>query len=225
MVGIVALATPPFTEGFLLARAGRCNVRSDDVPAWYSSRGPTWYDGFQKPDVVAPGSHLVSNISTVSSIYALYPGGVVTAATTGRAFFRMSGTSMSAPVVTGVVALMLEASKAHGQVLSPNAIKAMLQYTATQLANVDLLTQGAGEVNGFGAVTLAAAVDPTRVVGQNWLVSGVNPFATIAGETQASGQRVVWGDRVVWRDLKSLSIAPLSISWGNLERANGDLTK
>ncbi len=29
--------------------------RDDDGVAWYSSRGPTWYDGHQKPDVVAPG--------------------------------------------------------------------------------------------------------------------------------------------------------------------------
>ncbi|MGC4084963.1 MAG: S8 family serine peptidase [Vicinamibacterales bacterium] len=42
--------------------------RRDDEVAWYSSRGPSWYDGFQKPDVVAPGSHLVSNISTTSTI-------------------------------------------------------------------------------------------------------------------------------------------------------------
>src|SRR5262249_30233505 len=26
-------------------------ARSDDHVAWYSSRGPTWYDGFQKPDL------------------------------------------------------------------------------------------------------------------------------------------------------------------------------
>jgi len=42
--------------------------RSDDVVAWYSSRGPTWYDGFQKPDVVAPGSHLVSDVSVKSTL-------------------------------------------------------------------------------------------------------------------------------------------------------------
>ena len=29
--------------------------RTDDVIADYSSRGPTWFDGFVKPDIVAPG--------------------------------------------------------------------------------------------------------------------------------------------------------------------------
>jgi hypothetical protein len=48
---------------------------------------------------------------------------------------------------------------------------------------------------------------------------------------QTYNNRVVWGDlssnvtadRVVWGDLQGLSIAPTSMSWGNVERANGDL--
>ncbi|PYR36033.1 MAG: hypothetical protein DMF90_11505, partial [Acidobacteria bacterium] len=78
-------------------------TRSDDVVAWYSSRGPTWYDGYQKPDVVAPGSHLLSNIPLNSSIYTTYPGGIVSNQGSVPSF-RMSGTSMAAPVVSGLVA-------------------------------------------------------------------------------------------------------------------------
>ena len=77
--------------------------------AWYSSRGPTWYDGFQKPDIVAPGTHLVSNISTTSTIYRDYPNGIVKSG--AMPFFKMSGTSMSAPVVAGVVANMIQAAR------------------------------------------------------------------------------------------------------------------
>jgi hypothetical protein len=48
---------------------------------------------------------------------------------------------------------------------------------------------------------------------------------------QTNGTTVTWGslssdvtaNRVVWGDVKSLNIAPTSMSSGNLERANGDL--
>ena len=52
-------------------------TRRDDQVAWYSSRGPSWYDGYQKPDVVAPGSHLASNVSSGSALIKQYPKGVI----------------------------------------------------------------------------------------------------------------------------------------------------
>ena len=172
--------------------------RADDTVAWYSSRGPTWYDGFQKPDLVAPGSHLVSDVSTASTIYHTYPGGVVSV--NGKPFLRLSGTSMSAPVVSGIVAAMLDASRTNhpGAQLPPHAVKAILQYTAIRVANADTLTQGAGAVNAAGAIALAAAIDPNRPVGAWWLTTGVNTWTTIGGQTLAWGQRVVWGDQIIW---------------------------
>jgi hypothetical protein len=64
-----------------------------------------------------------------------------------------------------------------------------------------------------------AAVWGNRVVWGNSLI----------GET--SGSNVDWGSlsnnvdatRVVWGNLEGLSIAPTSMTWGNIERANGDL--
>jgi serine protease AprX len=173
--------------------------RGGDTIPWYSSRGPTWYDGFQKPDLVAPGSHLVSDVPTSSTIARNYPAGLIkTSGTTNLT--KLSGTSMSAGVVTGTVALMLEASRQNfpGARLTPNAIKAILQYTSLPMADYDLLTQGAGALNAGGAVALAAAIDPNQPVGSSWLVSGVNTWTTIGSETFAWGQRVVWGDRVIW---------------------------
>jgi serine protease AprX len=46
-------------------------VRGDDrVPA-YSSRGPSWYDGYTKPDLVAPGNRLASVAVPGSTLYTL----------------------------------------------------------------------------------------------------------------------------------------------------------
>ena len=52
-------------------------ARGDDAVAWYSSRGPTWYDAYQKPDIVAPGSKLVSDVDSRSALYSSYPGGLL----------------------------------------------------------------------------------------------------------------------------------------------------
>ena len=47
--------------------------RADDLVADYSSRGPTWFDGYAKPDVVAPGHRLVGPSSSEPD--ALLPAG------------------------------------------------------------------------------------------------------------------------------------------------------
>jgi hypothetical protein len=66
---------------------------------------------------------------------------------------------MATAVTTGVVARMMDAqrnSERKGR-LTPNAIKALLHYTALPMAEVDALTQGAGGLNGDGAVRLAGS--------------------------------------------------------------------
>ena len=58
---------------------------------------------------------------------------------------------MAAPVVSGTVALMLQANPK----LTPNLVKAILQYTAQVYAGYKPLEQGAGFLNALGAVQLA----------------------------------------------------------------------
>src|SRR5205085_142935 len=78
-------------------------TRDDDVVAPYSSRGPAWYTGLAKPDVVAPGHKLASDAAVGSTLYnqALASG----KATKGDVLLVLSGTSMSTGVTTGMVAL------------------------------------------------------------------------------------------------------------------------
>ena len=78
-------------------------LHDDDRMAWFSSRGPTWYDGFAKPDVVAPGVSLVSDAPRSSSLLNVYPQLTVTK--NGKKFAMLSGTSMAAAVATGVASL------------------------------------------------------------------------------------------------------------------------
>ncbi len=116
--------------------------RRDDVVAPYSSRGPTKYDFAVKPDVVAPGSGLVSLENPGSWLSSRFPSWHV--AGTGRnAYYRLSGTSMSAAVVSGGVALLLDAEPG----LSPAQVKIALQTGATFMTDGGLVAAGTGEVD------------------------------------------------------------------------------
>src|SRR4030095_12087178 len=140
--------------------------RSDDFVAPYSSRGPTWFDGYAKPDLVAPGHRIVADIDNKSTLYVSYPTWQVSPPLVGGKYLRLSGSSMSAGVVSGVVALVIEANRTallpdgtRMAPLNPFAVKTILQYTATNLANSDTMSQGAGEVNADGAIALTRALD------------------------------------------------------------------
>src|SRR5207342_3516474 len=89
--------------------------RDDDRVAPYSSRGPSWYDARAKPDVVAPGHRLASDAAVNSSLYrrALESRKNGTS-TNGQPLLVLSGSSMSAAVTTGVVALVLQAHNQSG---------------------------------------------------------------------------------------------------------------
>ena len=141
----------------------------------------------------------------------------------GKQYLYLSGTSMAAAVTSGTVALLLESSKQRfGVKPAPNAVKAMLMASALGMADADgvrydTLTQGAGGLNGGGALSLAAALDPRRPVGDSWLVAGVSEFTTIDGQVIPWAQNIVWGDNIVWSDALYTHYAMWShnIVWGD----------
>src|SRR5260370_375655 len=90
---------------------------SDDRLASFSSTGPT-YEGFVKPELVAPGGHIVASMSSNSYLANIDPGSMILP----EQMFTMSGTSMAAAVTTGVVALILQSDPA----LTPHAGKRRL---------------------------------------------------------------------------------------------------
>lgn len=119
----------------------------------------------------------------------------------GMPYIRLSGTSMATAVTTGVIAQMMQAhtesTNWKGR-LKPNAIKALLQYSALTLSDTDVLTQGAGALNGDGAVALASRIDSTAPLDHWWLTQGVTENSVISGESLQWSQRFIWGDRLVW---------------------------
>jgi serine protease AprX len=123
---------------------------ADDGIASFSSAGPT-YEGFVKPDVVAPGGHMVGLMDgRVMSIAKQHPE----FSTPDKATFTMSGTSQAAAAVSGTVALMLQANPT----LTPNQVKCRLISSAASAvksngsAAYSIFQQGAGLVNAYEAV-------------------------------------------------------------------------
>src|SRR5207247_7384989 len=104
----------------------------------FSSRGPTMshstnpltgavvYDNLAKPDLVAPGTRIVSLERDNNYLVTNYPAIHVDGIKTNGRYMMLSGTSMSAAVVSGAVALMLQANPS----LTPNQVRAILLYTA-----------------------------------------------------------------------------------------------
>ena len=225
--------------------------RRDDTIASYSSRGPTMIDFAAKPDLVAPGTGTVSMADPLSRIYAekasMLVGGLVSGLSY-KPYVTLSGTSMSAPVVAGTVALMLHANPS----LTPNMVKAILQYTAQVYPSYDYLTQGAGFLNARGAVVLAEYFRTggpgdryprmkgwsRHIFWGNRRVSGgvLTPNGTawasniVWGESQtATGENIVWGencdtaacDNIVWgNNIVWGDDGDDNIVWGNTDGDN-----
>ena len=187
--------------------------RGDDLLASYSSKGPTAIDHIAKPDLVAPGNQVVSTIgSGTHTLSTMYPRNVVTGG-----YFRLSGTSMAAPVVAGAAALLLE----QDPDLTPDQVKARLMKTAaknfpsasfvtdpvsgvTYATAYNFLTVGAGYLDiaaalnsrdtaARQALSPAAIYDPsTRTV------SMVSDSSVIWGSSAVWGSNAVWGSSVIW---------------------------
>jgi len=116
--------------------------RTDDTVTTYSSRGPTKYENVVKPDVVAPGNKVISLEASGSYIATHYPA-EHTAGSGTNGYFRMSGTSMSAPMISGGAALLLQASPS----MTPTQVKFLMQSGATYMRDGGLLAAGAGNAN------------------------------------------------------------------------------
>jgi serine protease AprX len=131
--------------------------RRDDRVASFSSRGPGAIDRVAKPDLVAPGVGIESLAETGSTLFAARPDARLwgTVPAQAPAYLSLSGTSMAAPVVTGTVALVLEANPS----LTPAQVKAVLKASSEPHPNEEAMAQGAGFLNAKAAVELARSFD------------------------------------------------------------------
>lgn len=129
--------------------------------ASFSSRGPT-RDGRLKPDLVAPGVGIMA-----------------ARAGSGNGYIAYSGTSMAAPFVAGVAALLLAADPE----LSPAAVRVILQETAPDWGPV-------GPDNDYGVGRLDAYAALSQAFGGHGSGPGVPGHARFAGTLDRSGAQI-----------------------------------
>jgi serine protease AprX len=207
-------------------------TRVDDAIASYSSKGPTLVDHLVKPDLVAPGNRLVSLLASGSKLDNSNKSLEVAPAAGAAKYFRLSGTSMATPLVSGAVALILQKNPS----LTPDQVKARLmktawkgfnQYTSsadnygnTYSNQYDIFTYGAGYLDINAALNntdLASgvALSPTAVYNSsNGTVSLINTNSVVWGSTSVvwGATSVVWGNSVVWG---ANTIQGTSVVWGS----------
>jgi subtilisin family serine protease len=126
----------------------------------FSSRGPT-LDGRVKPDVVAPGTFVLSTRSTRIApnnfAWGAYPA--------NRSYFHMGGTSMATPLVAGAVALLREYLRKRKRIANPSAalLKALLIAGAERLPGTHGPQALVDNDQGFGRVNVDRSLQ--QVVG------------------------------------------------------------
>jgi serine protease AprX len=160
-------------------------AQTDDIVAAFSSRG----SAARRPDLVAPGRSVVSLRNVGSYIDRTNPEGRV-----GDRFFKGSGTSGAAAVVSGAVALLLQ----QRPLLTPDQVKCLLKQTAAKLTAIDV-GAGSGEIN----VLAASKARPSSKCTQKW------PLSTGTGSLQlARGSSAVSDNRSVLSGEKDIFGAP-----------------
>jgi serine protease AprX len=187
--------------------------REDDLIASYSSKGPTFIDGVVKPDVVAPGNLLVSLEAPNSTLYNQYPANRVPynfyvkggSTASSSSYFTLSGTSMAAGVVSGVVADLLQARPS----LNPDQVKARLMKTAWKsfpaFSSTTDPTTGITYTDQYDVFTIGAGyVDVEAALGSTDTASGtaMSPIASYdsnTGNVYANDDRsAVWNTSATW---------------------------
>jgi serine protease AprX len=213
--------------------------RADDRITTYSSRGPGRLDMTLKPDIIAPGNQVISTLAPGSTLDTAYGGSNDIPASAYRwtaltpsnsiLYFRLSGTSMAAPVVAGAVALMLD----KDSTLSPDTIKARLMLSADKWAfpdgTRDVFTFGAGYLNipatlsSKVTVSNMYAISPSVTANPDWSIS-IDPQHLLFGTSQSiwntgvTDYGSVYGTQAIWGGSK---VNPSASTWVGVESVQG----
>jgi serine protease AprX len=195
---------PPANDPFVItvgsADDNGTPALTDDVVSSFSAYG-TMPDGSTKPDLVAPGRNIISLIGNVNGVIPTqHPANQV-----DNTYFRMSGTSMSAPMVAGAAALLLEDEPS----LNPDQVKYRLMATANKSGwAYDATKAGAGYLDVYAALNgITTQTTNTGIAASRLLWTGPTPPVW---------NSVQWGS-VQWGSVQWGSVQWGSVQWGSVQ--------
>ncbi|MCE7987634.1 MAG: hypothetical protein DYG89_41245, partial [Caldilinea sp. CFX5] len=204
---------PPANDPFVIT-VGATDDRgtqsiADDVVGVFSAYGTT-IDGHAKPDLVAPGRNIVMSLPHNNKLVMgkEYPDNQI-----DNNYFRMTGTSMAAPIVAGAAALLLQ----DEPTLTPDQVKFRLMATARKdWGGYDPMRAGAGYLDVYAAVkgTTTASAN-TGLTASQLLWTGPNPVTwSSVSWNSVSWNSVSWNS-VSWNSVSWNSVSWNSTYWGN----------
>ena len=193
---------PPANDPFVIT-VGAADDRGtpdvqDDVLAPFSAFGTT-EAGFSKPEIVAPGTNIISLLASDDSNLALEHPDHRVDPPYDSLYFRMSGTSMASAVAAGAVALLLQDEPE----LTPDQVKYRLMATARPF----------NYGNGAGYLDIAAAVWGTTTQSANTGIPASQLLWTGPGSPTWDGD--TW-DSVNWNSVNWNSVNWDSANWNSV---------
>ncbi len=202
---------PPANDPFVITVGATddkgTGTLADDTIATFSAYGTT-SDGFKKPDLVAPGKNIVGRlVNTNMGMGGAHPANVV-----AGSYFKMSGTSVSAPIVSGAIALLLQDEPN----LTPDQVKYRLRATANKSwAGYNSAKAGGGCLDIYAAVTRATTASAnTGIKASNLLTTGSAPITWNSVGWNSVGWNSVGWNSVGWNTVGWNSVGWNSDYWG-----------
>lgn len=180
---------------------------NDDVVTSFSAYGTT-SDGINKPDLVAPGKNIIARlVNTNMGIAKAHPANVIS-----NTYFKVSGTSVSAPMVSGAVAILLQSEPD----LNPDQVKYRLMSTAnTSWNGYNSTKAGAGYLDIFAAVkTQTTDTANTDLLPSQLLTTGTEPITWASMGWNSMGWNSMGWNSVGWSSMGWNSMGWNSDYWG-----------
>ena len=204
---------PPANDPFVItvgATDDKGTVRmSDDSVAAFSAYGIS-ESGLPKPELVAPGRMIVGLLpeNNKLSMGSRHPSSRI-----DTTYFKMSGTSVSAPMVSGAVALLLQ----DEPMLTPDQVKYRLMATANKdWAGYNPTFAGAGYLDIYAAVygTTTQSAN-TGLSASQLLLTGADPVAWNSVNWNSVNWNSVNWNSVNWNSVNWNSVNWNSVNWNS----------